>query len=173
MEFIDYSMVQRTDHVMFLSKIDRRWMTFHCETCNAVLGDGLSVCGEVKTMSSIVFLKVTKDVIIDEEETEDKEYLADCIYSFLSCRCCRSVVGKIIHSAPSRLSNCRSMFLLHKPSINCYLLNSSSVVKATSISFEVKPLGETIQEIMDKYGGMLKHKAHLKEEPTESTISSC
>ncbi|KAK7904574.1 hypothetical protein WMY93_017181 [Mugilogobius chulae] len=127
-------------------------MTFHCEKCNTVLGDGLSVCGEVKTMGCILLMKVTKDVVVsDKKETANKGDLAHCIYSFLSCRCCRSFVGRIIHSSPARFSNCRSMFLLHKPNISCYLLNSSSMVKATSVSFELKPLREKMKEMMQSF----------------------
>lgn len=164
MEFNDSFMEMRTDQVKQLREIDRRWITFHCEKCNTVFGDGLSVCGEIKSMGCILFLKVTKDIVIDDEkETVLKGDLAQCIYSFLSCRCCHSFVGRIIHCAPAKLANCRSMFLLHKPKLNCYLLNSSSMVKATSISFEVKPLRESMTEMMQKFEGMYKRMSHLKE----------
>uniref|UniRef100_A0A8C6UUX7 Mis18 domain-containing protein n=1 Tax=Neogobius melanostomus TaxID=47308 RepID=A0A8C6UUX7_9GOBI len=173
MEFNDSTMELRKDQVKELREIDRRWMTFHCEKCNTVFGDGLSVCGEVKSMGCILLLKVTKDIVIDDKkETELKGDLAQCMYSFLLCRCCRSFVGRIIHSSPTRLANCRSMFLLHKPSLCCYLLNSSSMVKATSISFELKPIGESMKEMMREFEGMYKQIIHLKKDVLDrSTIS--
>lgn len=169
MEFNASSMELRTDQVKLLREIDRRWMTFHCEKCNTVFGDGLSVCGEIKSMGCVLLLKVTKDIVVDDKkETEQKGDLAQCIYSFLSCRRCCSYVGRIIHSAPTRLANCRSVFLLHKPNLSCYLLNSSSMVKATSISFEIKPLRESMKEMMQKFEGMQKRMSHLKKEVCKS-----
>ncbi|XP_072314085.1 protein Mis18-beta [Eucyclogobius newberryi] len=173
MEFKDSLILHRSDHAKLLSDIDRRWITFHCEKCNTVLGDGLSVCGEVQTMGCILFMKVTKAVVIsDKKETEQKGDLTHCIYSFLSCRCCRSFVGRIIHSAPARLSNCRSMFLLHKANISCYLLNSSSMVKATSISFEVNPLRESMKEMRHKFQAMYTQMSRFKEELAHGTVLS-
>lgn len=164
MEFNDSLMELRKDQVKSLREIDRRWMTFHCEKCNTVFGDGLSVCGEIKPMGCITFLKVTQDIIInDKKETAQKGDLAQCIYSFLSCRRCRSLVGRIIHSAPARLANCRSMFLLHKPNLSCYFLNCSSMVKATSISFELKPFRESMKEMMQTFEGMCTRMSRLKE----------
>uniref|UniRef100_A0AAV2JGF8 Protein yippee-like n=1 Tax=Knipowitschia caucasica TaxID=637954 RepID=A0AAV2JGF8_KNICA len=154
--------------------MDRQWMTFHCEKCNTVLGDGLSVCGEVKSINCIVLLKVTKDIVInDKKETGQKGDLAHCIYSVLSCRCCRSVVGRIIVSSSAQFSNYRSLFLLQKSKINCYLLDSTSLVKATSMSFDVKPLVESMKEMMLKFETIKSRITYVKQELANSTFSSC
>lgn len=159
MEFNASVLAQCSDH----EETDKRWMTLHCLQCNILLGDGLSICGEIKTMDCIMCLKVTNDVVVsDKMELGHTGDMAHCIYSSLLCRHCKSSVGKVVHAAPARLDTIRSMFLLHKPTINCYFLNSSSMVKASSMSFDVKPLGEEINKVRQLFEVQYKRMSHLK-----------
>lgn len=52
MEFNASVLAQCSDH----EETDKRWMTLHCLQCNILLGDGLSICGEIKTMDCIMCL---------------------------------------------------------------------------------------------------------------------
>lgn len=123
-------------------------MTLHCQQCNAVLGDSHGVCGEIRCLESVMCLKVTDDVVVgDLMEPKPKGEMASCIYSRLKCRCCQSAVGSVVHSAPPRLAVTRSFFLLSKANISCYVLNTSSMVKASSLTFTLKPLTESIQKL--------------------------
>uniref|UniRef100_A0A3B4ZLU7 Mis18 domain-containing protein n=1 Tax=Stegastes partitus TaxID=144197 RepID=A0A3B4ZLU7_9TELE len=118
-------------------------MTLHCQQCNRVLADSFCICGEIKCMDSIVCLsKLLRSVCLLFL------LLFTCsIYSSLECRGCRSAVGKVVHSAPSRLAVIRSIFLLYKANISCYILNSSSMVKASTLTFDMKPLRKNIDEL--------------------------
>uniref|UniRef100_A0A665VW67 Protein yippee-like n=1 Tax=Echeneis naucrates TaxID=173247 RepID=A0A665VW67_ECHNA len=110
--------------------------TLHCAQCCTVLGDSLSVCGEMRSLDSIICL-------------------SDCnmfcfIYSTLKCVGCCRIVGRVIDAAPSRLATIRSLFLLYKPNISCYVLNSRSMVKASEFSFAMKPIREYINEVREQ-----------------------
>uniref|UniRef100_A0A3Q3WI19 Protein yippee-like n=1 Tax=Mola mola TaxID=94237 RepID=A0A3Q3WI19_MOLML len=91
-------------------------MTLHCQKCSTVLGDSLGVCGEMKRMDSIICLsKFTLSLNIQRITLTHRGW--SFIYSSLKCRSCRSTVGRVIHSAPSRLATVRSLFLLNKANI--------------------------------------------------------
>ncbi|XP_062296132.1 protein Mis18-beta [Scomber scombrus] len=170
MEFNESLMSERSDTDLTLTTVDehRQRMTLHCEECNTVLGDSHGVCGEVTCLDSIMCMRVTNDVILsDEMESGHKGEMAKCIYSPLKCRGCHCAVGMVIHSAPSRLAVIRSVYLLHKANISCYILNSSSMVKASTLKFDLKPLKESIHEMRHqfqiKYDKMAVIKSRLED----------
>ncbi|KAK5857960.1 hypothetical protein PBY51_011168 [Eleginops maclovinus] len=126
-----------------------QWMTLHCLRCSTVLGDSLSVCGEC--VNSIVCLRVTGDVVVSETmKSGSKGEMVDCIYSSLKCRGCRFAVGSVIHSSPPGLAAVRSMFLLHKTNITCYILKRSAMVNASSLTFEMKHLRASMDQMQQE-----------------------
>ncbi|XP_070777215.1 protein Mis18-beta [Enoplosus armatus] len=147
--------------------------TLHCQQCNTVLGDSLGVCGEIKCMDSIMCLRVTSDVVIgDAIESGRKGEMANCIYSSLKCRGCRSAVGRVIHSAPARLAMARSIFLLYKANISCYILNSSSMVKASTLTFDLKSFRESMNEVRQQFEAQLDQMAHIKSRLADRSVAS-
>ncbi|KAK2826628.1 hypothetical protein Q5P01_020842 [Channa striata] len=153
----------------------KQQMTFHCAQCNTVLADSVGVCGEIviNSVDFIVCLRVTNDVAIGERnELGHKEKMADCIFSSLKCRVCCSAVGKIIHSASSRLAPIRSLFLLHKENINCYILNSISMLKGSTLKLDLKPLRDTINEVRQEYKAQLDHMSQLKSRLADRSVTS-
>ncbi|XP_029981767.1 protein Mis18-beta [Sphaeramia orbicularis] len=167
MEFNDSMLMRREAEVNLSTESDKQWMTLHCGQCNTVVGDGLSICGELTPMDSIMCLKVTNDVAVSDEMEVHKGDMAQCIYSPLMCRCCHSTVGKVIHSLPARLAVSRSVFLLNKANISCYILNSSSMVKASTLTFDLKPLRDNMREVHQKfktqYERMLRVKSRMSD----------
>uniref|UniRef100_A0A096LRB1 Protein yippee-like n=3 Tax=Poecilia TaxID=8080 RepID=A0A096LRB1_POEFO len=141
--------VERIDDLKTITTLEpEHLMTLHCVQCNTVLADSLGVCGELKCMDCVMCMRVTNDVVVSGAlESVHKGEMANCICSNLKCRSCNSVVGKRIHAAPSHLVATRSVFLLNKAKMSCYILDSSSMVKASSLSFELKPLQETVDEV--------------------------
>ncbi|KAM6917590.1 protein Mis18-beta [Lycodopsis pacificus] len=171
MEFDESHMIQRT-HAAKMAQHKQR-MTLHCQQCHAVLGDSLGICGEIECMDSIVCIRVTNDVVIsDAMESGHKGEMASCIYSSLKCRGCRCAVGKVIHSAPWRLATVRSMFLLHKADISCYILNCSSMVTASSLTFALKPLRESMNKVRQQFEAQLDQMSHMKSRLADSSVSS-
>nr|XP_033498285.1 protein Mis18-beta [Epinephelus lanceolatus] len=172
MEFDDSLLLNRT-HGEKLEAEHRQRMTLHCQQCNTVLGDSLGVCGEVKFMDSIVCLRVTDDVVIsDSMDTGHKGDMANCIYSSLKCRVCCCSVGKVIHSAPSRLAAVRSMFLFYKANISCYILNRSSMVKASTLTFDIKPLRDNMNKVRQKFEAQLDHMSRTKNRLVDRSVTS-
>ncbi|XP_068195194.1 protein Mis18-beta [Antennarius striatus] len=138
-------------------------MTLHCQKCYVVLGDSFDICGEIKYMDSIMCLRVTDDVAVnDAMERRQKGEMSDCIYSLLNCRGCQSSVGRVIHSAPARLGAVRSIFLLSKADISCYILNSSSMVDASTLKFDVKSLKDSISEVKKQFEEHQDRMSRLK-----------
>ncbi|RVE57564.1 hypothetical protein OJAV_G00217610 [Oryzias javanicus] len=75
-------------------------LTFHCQHCYTVLADSLHVCGELKSLDSVILLKVTNDVVVgDDVLSKEKGEMTNCIYSALTCGRCHLTVGKILHSS--------------------------------------------------------------------------
>ncbi|XP_040917000.1 protein Mis18-beta [Toxotes jaculatrix] len=174
MEYDESLLMQRIDNVELAMGVGHgQPMTLHCAQCNIILGDSVGVCGEIKCMDSIMCLRVTSDVVIsDAVESGHKGEMANCIYSCLKCRSCRCAVGKVIHSAPSRLAMIRSLFLLSKANISCYILNSSSMVKASTLSFNLKPLRENINEVRQQFEAQLDHMSHVKNRLADRSVTS-
>ncbi|XP_074516372.1 protein Mis18-beta [Sebastes fasciatus] len=173
MEFEDSVLIQRTNDVKISTAEPNQRMTLHCQQCNTVLGDSFSVCGEVKCLDSIVCLKVTSDVVVgDAMESGHKGEMANCIYSSLKCRGCRCAVGKVIHSAPSRLAVVRSLFLLHKANISCYILNCCSMVKASSLTFDLKPLRESMNMVRQQFEEQLDQMSRIKSRLADRSVNS-
>ncbi|XP_030628213.1 protein Mis18-beta [Chanos chanos] len=137
---------------------------FHCKKCNTVLGDSLGVCGEDKFLDSIICLKVTEDVIVkDKVEFNSEGHLAYCSYNALHCSGCRRFVGVVLNSTPAHLSALRKLFLLQKKQINCYMFKNGTMVKASMVSFEHKPMGKRFIELRRELEAQLKQIECLKE----------
>ncbi|XP_075879257.1 protein Mis18-beta [Nelusetta ayraudi] len=164
MEFDGSDLIRSSGQETKLSEAKcRHPMTLHCQQCNTVLGDSQGVCGEITCLDSIMCLKVTDDVVVsDLMETKVKGEMANCIYSRLKCRCCHSAVGTVIYSSPPRLASARSLFLLNRANISCYVLNSGSMVKASSLTFNLKPLKESIDELQQQVEAQLDLMVRLK-----------
>ncbi|XP_035529410.1 protein Mis18-beta [Morone saxatilis] len=174
MEFDGSLLIQCTADEKLVSEAEhQQLMTLHCQQCNAVLGDSLGVCGEVKCMDSIMCIRVTNDVVVsDAAESRHKGEMANCIYSSLKCRGCLSSVGRVIHSAPSRLATVRSIFLLYKANISCYILNSSSMVKASTLTFDLKALKESINEVRQQFEAQLDQMSRIKSRLANRSLTS-
>ncbi|KAM8914926.1 protein Mis18-beta [Spinachia spinachia] len=171
MEFDNSRMVQRT-HAEKKAEHKQR-MTLHCQKCNVVWADSFGVCGEIKSMDFIVCLRVTNDVVIsDALESGHRGEMAGCIYSCLKCRSCRCLVGKVIHSAASRLASVRSMFLLHKANTSCYMLNHSSMVTASSLTFDLKPIGERMNKMRKQFEAQLDHLFQIQSRLADGSVTS-
>ncbi|XP_034418804.1 protein Mis18-beta isoform X1 [Cyclopterus lumpus] len=195
MEFDESLLIQRAHALKMAREAEHKQrMTLHCEQCNTVLGDSLGICGELKGMDCIVCIRpprlnpkhdsdqyfaaclpsgVTNDVVIsDAMETGHKGEMASCIYSSLKCRGCRCDVGRIIHSAPSRLAAVRSMFLLHKANISCYILNRSSMVTSSSLAFDLKPLRESMNKMRKQFEAQLDQMSRIKSRLADGSVNS-
>ncbi|XP_042244003.1 protein Mis18-beta [Thunnus maccoyii] len=174
MEFNDSLLSQRSTDIKLATEVEhRQWLTLHCEQCKTVLGDSLGVCGEVRCMDSIMCIRVTDDVVLsDEMESGHKGEMANCIYSSLKCRGCRCAVGKVIHSAPSRLAMIRSIYLLHKANISCYILDSYTMVKASTLTFDLKPLRENIYEMRRQFEAQFDQMTLIKSRLADRSVAS-
>ncbi|XP_061825010.1 protein Mis18-beta [Nerophis lumbriciformis] len=153
MEFSDSVLIDRSDEANVESdKESQRLASLHCKQCNTVLADSFSVCGEIKCLDAIAFLRVSDDVIVSSAmECGDKGDIADCIFSSVRCRECGMMAGKVLHAAPPHLADLRSLFLLHKAKLRCYVLDSSAMVEASSVSFDVVPLGEDLHKLRAEF----------------------
>ncbi|XP_069567662.1 protein Mis18-beta [Brachyistius frenatus] len=172
MEFNESTLMNRTDDVKPAAARGQH-VTLHCQECNTVLADSFVICGEVRSLDSIMCTGVTNDVVVnDKMETGHKGQMNNCIFSSLKCRSCRCAVGKLIHSAPSRLAAVRSIFLLHKANISCYILNSRSMVKASTFTFDLKPLSECIAEVRQQFEERLEMMSRLKSRLVDGSMSS-
>ncbi|XP_068608333.1 protein Mis18-beta [Brachionichthys hirsutus] len=162
MEFDGSILIQITDKLKMSARTteDNPQMTFHCQKCHIVLGDSFDVCGEMKCMDSIMCLRVTEDVVVSDANNEGE--LADCIFSLLICRGCQSRVGKVVHSSPACFDAVRSLFLLSKASISCYILNSSSMVEASTLTFKMNALKESVTEVKNRFEEQLDRMSRLQ-----------
>ncbi|XP_077586750.1 protein Mis18-beta [Stigmatopora nigra] len=155
MEFKESILVEREDVTEQL--LPGQLATLHCKHCHTVLGDSLSVCGELPCLESVICLKVTKDVVVsDEMDLGRNGKLANCIFRHLACGKCGRALGKSLMATPPHLATLRSLFLLRKTQVTCYVLDSCAVVKASAVSFRFEPLTEDMDEAKQKF------KAHLK-----------
>ncbi|XP_054651549.1 protein Mis18-beta isoform X2 [Dunckerocampus dactyliophorus] len=164
MEFNESVLAERTGQDKTVGEKERRrWTSFHCKHCNTVLGDSLAVCGEFPCLDAILSLRVTSDVLLSSDmECGHKGDMAHCIFSSVRCGECGVTVGKVIHAAPPRLAMLRSLFLLHKASIRCYTLGSSSMVRASSISFDLMPLGDELSKLRKQFEADFDHVTQIK-----------
>ncbi|XP_077477331.1 protein Mis18-beta [Stigmatopora argus] len=154
MEFKESILVEREDVAEQL--LPGQLATLHCKHCHTVLGDSLSVCGELPFLESVICLKVTNDVVVsDEMDLGRNGKLAECIFSHLTCRKCGRALGKALLATPPHLAALRSLFLLRKAQVTCYVLGSCAMVKASAVSFRLESLAEDIHEVEQKF------QAHL------------
>ncbi|TWW71723.1 protein Mis18-beta [Takifugu rubripes] len=160
MEF-NRSILIKSASNMKAREVTQRLLTLHCQHCHTVLGDSVDICGETKYLDSIICLKVTGDVVVCDPVTQPQEEgeMANCIYSPLKCGCCCSSVGKVIHSAPPCLSTLRSLFLLKKANISCYVLKSSSMVMASALQFSLKAVTKDMEEVKQEFREFLDQLA--------------
>ncbi|KAM4625058.1 protein Mis18-beta [Polymixia lowei] len=173
MEFDASVLLQRTDDLKLIDMGRKDLMTFHCEQCSSVLGDSLGVCGELKCVNSIMCYKVTNDVIVsDEVESGQEGELSQCLYSSLTCSGCQSVVGAIIHSAPHHLEMVRSIFLLQKDNIRCYILNNSQMVRASELTFDLKPVGDSIKEMKRQLQAQVDLMSRIRKRLSKMSVAS-
>ncbi|XP_076013688.1 protein Mis18-beta isoform X2 [Genypterus blacodes] len=175
MEFDDSVLTQCSSNADSTMEAERKQlMTFNCEKCHTILGDSLSVCGELKWMDPLIMcLKVTEDVVVGDANVSGHDgEMSDCIYSSLKCRGCCSVVGKLIHAAPPHLAQLRSIFLLSKENISCYILNSSSMVKASTLAFDLKPLKESLDELRPQCDDQLDQLLRVEGMLADRSFSS-
>ncbi|XP_061700108.1 protein Mis18-beta [Syngnathoides biaculeatus] len=160
MEFNETFLIERDGDGPELLDQDQepvRLATLHCKECNAVLTDSLSVCGEFTRLDSVMCLKVTSDVVVSREMECGEKVLANCIFSGLTCGQCRCALGKVLHAAPPHLDAARSLFLLHKAHVTCYVLGGVSAVEASAVSFRIEPLVETISETKRQFETLFEH----------------
>lgn len=142
----------------------RNCIVFQCITCNTVLGDSLCVCGEVESSQSIICLKVTEDVMVNEKhEMCSSGQLASSTYQTLLCTGCHDAVGLVLHSTPKHLSALRNLFLLRKELINCYILRSGTCVKASKINFKHRLMDKNIKKLKEYLETKLKQVDILEQ----------
>uniref|UniRef100_A0A8C1THW8 Opa interacting protein 5 n=1 Tax=Cyprinus carpio TaxID=7962 RepID=A0A8C1THW8_CYPCA len=126
----------------------RNCSVLQCMTCNTVLGDSLAICGEVRSLQSIICLKVSEDVRVNKKlEMSLNGHLAFSTHQVLYCAGCHGAVGLVLHSTPEHLSALRNLFLLRKELINCYMLRSGACVKASKINFKHRLMDKNIKEV--------------------------
>ncbi|XP_066535027.1 protein Mis18-beta [Hoplias malabaricus] len=136
----------------------------HCAKCSTVMADSLGICGEAKPFKSLICLKVTNDVRVKGKlEMSLEGPLAFCTYRLLECKCCHRCVGVVLHSTPAHFSSLRDLFLLRKDMLNCYILKNSTVVKASKVSFDPRPLTKHISELKQELEAQLKQVDIVKE----------
>ncbi|KAG9336759.1 hypothetical protein JZ751_003107 [Albula glossodonta] len=147
-----------------LSRVDyQNAMVLHCGMCNSVWGDSLGVCGEEKHLSSVICLRVTKAVVVkDELEFRLDGWMAGCTYKALHCSGCQCFVGVVPHSTPKHLSALRSLFLLQKENINCYVLKTGTMVRALSLHFDQSPICSSISEVKKEMDVLAEHLTVLE-----------
>ncbi|XP_061749896.1 protein Mis18-beta isoform X2 [Nerophis ophidion] len=174
MEFCDSVLTDRSEESNVGSDIEsQRLASLHCKQCNTVLADSFSVCGEIKCLDAIAFLRVSDDVIVSSvKECGDKGDIADCVFSSVSCRECGVMAGKVLHAAPPHLADLRSLFLLQKAKLRCYMLDSRAMVEASSVSFDVAPLGEDLHKLRAQFEALSHHMTQVTRHPKKGGKSS-
>ncbi|XP_069494956.1 protein Mis18-beta isoform X2 [Ambystoma mexicanum] len=123
-------------------------LVFQCSQCNTVLGDSLQMCGEDANLDCVICLRVTSDVIIEENLMFDVEgLLAGSSYNPLYCRSCRILIGFCLYSTLKSLAHLRRLFCLSKEKFSCYLLESKKSVPASDLNFNISSLKDTFSEM--------------------------
>ncbi|XP_028294611.1 protein Mis18-beta [Gouania willdenowi] len=172
MEFNNSVLTNRLENLV-ISRVDMELMTLHCQQCHVVLADSFGACGEVQALDCIVCVTVTNKVKVSESlERGTRGQMAHCLYNGLRCGGCSCVVGMVIQCAPAHLDTFRSMFLLCKANIDCYVLNSSSMVKASTLCFEQKSLKQSLKKIKHQCEGQLERISHLEKRLTYNNEAS-
>ncbi|KPP74460.1 protein Mis18-beta-like [Scleropages formosus] len=152
----------------------RRAVVLYCAVCSAVWSDSLEVCGEHEQLNSIVCLRVTKDVVVKEElefrlegrlEGWTSNVLLISLYSTynaLHCSGCQCFVGVVLNSTPKHLSALRSLFLLQKENINCYVLKTGAIVKASSVTFKSRNTGTNLDELKQEMDSIAEQMSRIE-----------
>ncbi|XP_062325831.1 protein Mis18-beta isoform X2 [Osmerus eperlanus] len=117
--------------------------------------------------------EVTLDVIIKKElESSLEEKWENCIYNSLSCSGCGCSVGVVLVSAPQHLASLRSLFLIRKDNMNGYQFSDGSMVKASTLNFDIEPIGKSIATLKQEMEAALKHISLLHGSLRESSTAS-
>ncbi|XP_071238885.1 protein Mis18-beta isoform X1 [Salvelinus alpinus] len=123
-------------------------VTFHCGQCNTVWADSRGICGEATSINSLICLEVTPDVTINSgREWSPDGLFSACVYNTLQCAGCLCLMGVILYSTPQHLSALRNLFLLKKDKMYCYIFSTGQTVKASTLNFNVTPVGERVSEL--------------------------
>ncbi|CAL8288588.1 protein Mis18-beta [Gadus morhua] len=139
-------------------------MTLHCHRCSTVLGDSLAVCGDFKMTDSIMIVRVTDSVSLSDKTGSTKDRgLKNCLHRALECSRCQCIIGAVVDSTPVHFEILRSVFLLHKENINCYIFEQSKMVKALDVVFDLKPISESITEAIKAFRAQSDHMSVLHD----------
>ncbi|XP_048829842.1 protein Mis18-beta [Brienomyrus brachyistius] len=137
----------------------------HCGKCYTVLSDTVEVCGEYKKLNSVICARVTKHVTIKEElGFQAQGPLTGCTYSALQCSGCFRCVGIILNSTTKHLSALRSLYLLQKENISCYSFKTSSMIKASDMTFEPGAIKNCLDELKQELDGILEHMVIIQRQ---------
>ncbi|XP_023691807.2 protein Mis18-beta [Paramormyrops kingsleyae] len=143
----------------------RNAVVLHCGACYTVLSDTFEVCGEYKKLNSIICARVTKHVTIKEElGFQVQGPLTGCTYNALQCSGCFRCVGIILNSTTKHLSVLRSLCLLQKENISCYSFKTSSVIKASDVSFEPGTIRKSLDKLKQELDGILEHMVVIQRQ---------
>ncbi|XP_006001616.1 protein Mis18-beta isoform X1 [Latimeria chalumnae] len=134
-------------------------LVLQCETCKAVVGDTLAVCGEDKELVVLVCTKVTKDVMMKDCLFGTEGNLEGCFYSPLHCNSCSTCLGFSLYSTPPQFAHLRELFCLYKKNIHCYSLKTRSVLPATDLNFDLSKISNSLKKIP---------AASISEEPSKA-----
>ncbi|XP_071238886.1 protein Mis18-beta isoform X2 [Salvelinus alpinus] len=126
-------------------------VTFHCGQCNTVWADSRGICGEATSINSLICLEVTPDVTINSgREWSPDGLFSACVYNTLQCAGCLCLMGVILYSTPQHLSALRNLFLLKKDKMYCYIFSTGQTVKASTLNFNVTPVGERLRQLIQE-----------------------
>ncbi|XP_014347251.1 protein Mis18-beta isoform X2 [Latimeria chalumnae] len=125
-------------------------LVLQCETCKAVVGDTLAVCGEDKELVVLVCTKVTKDVMMKDCLFGTEGNLEGCFYSPLHCNSCSTCLGFSLYSTPPQFAHLRELFCLYKKNIHCYSLKTRSVLPATDLNFDLSKISNSLKKFKNQ-----------------------
>ncbi|XP_069771601.1 protein Mis18-beta [Narcine bancroftii] len=121
---------------------------FQCKICHTVVGDSLQCCGSDMMLNVLMCLRLTEDVELDPTTLIGCEGpLSECLYKSLYCRFCRANVGFIPFSTKDLLSHLRGLYCLNKEMLHCYMLQSNSIVDASTLNLKPQHLTQQIGEL--------------------------
>ncbi|KAJ7988759.1 hypothetical protein DPEC_G00312550 [Dallia pectoralis] len=69
-------------------------------------------------------------------------------YNALHCSGCKDFIGVVLYSTPPHLAALRSLFLLKKDNMYCYVFNTGQLVKASTLNLNTqRTLSERLSEL--------------------------
>ncbi|KAM8921379.1 protein Mis18-beta [Pelodytes ibericus] len=123
-------------------------IVFMCKSCNAVLGDSMSLCGTHKSLSIIACLRATDQVVVEKglRVSVDGD-LNGCAYYPLHCRACSTRIGFNLYSTSKAFSSLRGLFCLQKEDVTCYVLNARNLIPGLQLNIKQPSLGKKLEEV--------------------------